>query len=133
MIDVLVTAPINKYNIQSDEFKFPGHTDYLNQELEGNALMFMVQDNLRVGLVTDHVPVNDVAKHLTAELLTKKIETIKLSLMQDFSINKPKIGVLGLNPHAGDGGVIGTEDNEIIKPTIKKRILCTFSRKRDEI
>ena len=120
LIDVLVTAPINKYNIQSDEFKFPGHTDYLNQELEGNALMFMVQDNLRVGLVTDHVPVNDVAKHLTAELITKKIETINLSLKQDFSINKPKIAVLGLNPHAGDGGVIGKEDNEIIKPTIKK-------------
>ena len=119
-IDVLVTAPINKYNIQSDEFKFPGHTDYLNQELEGNALMFMVQDNLRVGLVTDHVPVNDVAKYLTAELITKKIETIKLSLMQDFSINKPKIAVLGLNPHAGDGGVIGKEDDEIIKPAIRK-------------
>ena len=116
----MVTAPINKYNIQSDEFKLPGHTDYLNQELEGNALMFMVQDNLRVGLVTDHVPVNEVAKHLTAELITKKIETINLSLKQDFSINKPKIAVLGLNPHAGDGGVIGTEDEKIIKPTIKK-------------
>ena len=120
LIDVLVTAPINKYNIQSDEFKFPGHTDYLNQELDGNALMFMVQDNLRVGLVTDHLPVNDVAKHLTAELITKKIETINLSLKQDFSINKPKIAVLGLNPHAGDGGVIGKEDDAIIKPTIKK-------------
>jgi 4-phospho-D-threonate 3-dehydrogenase / 4-phospho-D-erythronate 3-dehydrogenase len=120
LIDVLVTAPINKYNIQSDEFKFPGHTDYLNQQLDGNALMFMVQDNLRVGLVTDHIPVNEVAKHLTAELITKKIETINLSLKQDFSINKPKIAVLGLNPHAGDGGVIGKEDDEIIKPTIKK-------------
>jgi 4-hydroxy-L-threonine phosphate dehydrogenase PdxA len=65
LIDVLVTAPINKYNIQSEEFKFPGHTDYLNQELEGNALMLMVQDNLRVGLLTDHIPVNEVAKHLT--------------------------------------------------------------------
>lgn len=119
-IDVLVTAPINKYNIQSDEFKFPGHTDYLNQELNGNALMFMVQDNLRVGLLTDHVPVNEVAKQLTPELITKKIETIKLSLMQDFSINKPKIAVLGLNPHAGDGGVIGKEDDEILKPVIKK-------------
>ena len=120
LIDVLVTAPINKYNIQSDEFKFPGHTDYLDQQLDGNALMFMVQDNLRVGLVTDHIPVNEVAKHLTAELISKKIETINLSLMQDFSINKPKIAVLGLNPHAGDGGVIGNEDDKIIKPTIKK-------------
>ena len=119
-IDVLVTAPINKYNIQSDEFKFPGHTDYLNQELEGNALMFMVQDTLRVGLLTDHIPVNDVASHLTEDLIKQKIETIKQSLIQDFSINKPKIAVLGLNPHAGDGGVIGKEDDTILKPVIKK-------------
>jgi 4-hydroxythreonine-4-phosphate dehydrogenase len=120
LIDVLVTAPINKYNIQSDDFKFPGHTDYLDQELEGNALMFMVQDNLRVGLLTDHIPVNDVATHLTEKLIIQKIETINKSLIQDFSINKPKIAVLGLNPHAGDNGVIGKEDDEIIKPTIKK-------------
>ena len=119
-IDVLVTAPINKYNIQSDEFKFPGHTDYLNQELEGNALMFMVQDTLRVGLLTDHIPVNDVASHLTEDLIKQKIETIKQSLIQDFSVNKPKIAVLGLNPHAGDGGVIGKEDDTILKPVIKK-------------
>ena len=119
-IDVLVTAPINKYNIQSDEFKFPGHTDYLNQELEGNALMFMIHDNLRVGLITDHIPVNEVASHLTEDLIKQKIETIKQSLIQDFSINKPKIAVLGLNPHAGDGGVIGKEDDTILKPIIKK-------------
>ena len=120
LIDVLVTAPINKYNIQSEEFKFPGHTDYLDQELEGNALMLMVQDNLRVGLLTDHIPVNEVAKHLTEELIIQKIETVKKSLIQDFSINKPKIAVLGLNPHAGDGGVIGKEDEQVIKPAIKK-------------
>ncbi|MFD2940991.1 4-hydroxythreonine-4-phosphate dehydrogenase PdxA [Flavobacterium notoginsengisoli] len=119
-IDVLVTAPINKYNIQSEEFKFPGHTDYLDQQLEGNALMMMVQDNLRVGLITDHVPLNEVASHLTEELITKKIETIKKSLVQDFSIVKPKIAVLGLNPHAGDGGVIGKEDDLVLKPTLKK-------------
>ena len=120
LVDVLVTAPINKYNVQSDEFKFPGHTDYLDQELEGNALMLMVQDNLRVGLLTDHIPLNEVASHLTEELIRKKIETVKLSLIQDFSINKPKIAVLGLNPHCGDGGVIGTEDDLIIKPALKK-------------
>lgn len=120
LIDALVTAPINKYNIQSEEFKFPGHTDYLDQELEGNALMLMVQDNLRVGLLTDHIPLNEVASHLTEALIIKKIETIKQSLIQDFSINKPKIAVLGLNPHCGDGGVIGKEDETILKPTLKK-------------
>ncbi len=119
-VDVLVTAPINKYNIQSEEFKFPGHTDYLNQELEGNALMLMVQDNLRVGLLTDHIPVNEVAKHLTEKLITQKIETVKKTLIQDFGINKPKIAVLALNPHAGDNGVIGKEDDEILRPTLKK-------------
>jgi 4-hydroxythreonine-4-phosphate dehydrogenase len=119
-VDVLVTAPINKYNIQSDDFKFPGHTDYLNQELTGDALMFMVQDNLRVGLLTDHIPVNEVASHLTEQLITQKIETINKSLIQDFSINKPKIAVLGLNPHAVDGGVIGKEDDTLLKPVIKK-------------
>ena len=119
-IDVLVTAPINKYNIQSEDFKFPGHTDYLNQELEGDALMLMVQDSLRVGLLTDHIPINEVASHLTEELIFKKIETINKTLIQDFSINKPKIAVLGLNPHCGDGGVIGNEDDAILKPALKK-------------
>jgi 4-hydroxythreonine-4-phosphate dehydrogenase len=119
-IDVLVTAPINKYNIQSDEFKFPGHTDYLNKELEGNALMLMVQDNLRVGLLTDHVPVNEVAHYLTENLMLQKINTIISTLTKDFGINKPKIAVLALNPHAGDNGVIGKEDDEIVKPAIKK-------------
>jgi 4-hydroxythreonine-4-phosphate dehydrogenase len=120
LVDVLVTAPINKYNIQSEEFKFPGHTDYLDQELEGDALMLMVQDDLRVGLMTDHIPVSDVAAKLTEELIRKKIETVRKSLIQDFSINKPKIAVLGLNPHCGDGGVIGKEDDDILKPTLKK-------------
>jgi len=119
-IDVLVTAPINKYNIQSEEFKFPGHTDYLNQELEGDALMLMVNDSLRVGLFTDHIPVTEVSKYLTEKLIRQKIATVKQSLMQDFKISKPKIAVLGLNPHCGDHGVIGKEDDEVIRPTIKK-------------
>ncbi|MEZ0130402.1 PdxA family protein, partial [Flavobacterium sp. LBUM151] len=95
-------------------------TDYLDQELEGNSLMMMVQDNLRVGLLTDHVPLSEVSSHLTEELITRKIETVKKSLIQDFSIVKPKIAVLGLNPHAGDGGVIGKEDDLVLKPTLKK-------------
>jgi 4-hydroxythreonine-4-phosphate dehydrogenase len=119
-IDVLVTAPINKYNIQSEDFKFPGHTDYLNQELEGDALMLMVNNSLRIGLLTDHVPVTEVSKHLTEKLIKQKIETVKKTLIQDFKIVKPKIAVLGLNPHCGDNGVIGKEDDEIIRPTIKK-------------
>ena len=119
-IDLLVTAPINKHSIQSDTFKFPGHTDYLNQELEGNSLMFMVSGNLRVGLLTDHVPVKDVAKHITTKLIEEKIDTVHQSLVQDFKINKPKIAVLGINPHTGDNGVIGSEDDKILRPALKK-------------
>ena len=119
-VDVLVTAPINKSNIQSEEFSFPGHTDYLNQELEGNALMFMVHDDLRVGLLTDHVPLNEVAKHLTEDLIRKKIKTIHQSLIEDFGVTRPKIAVLGLNPHSGDNGVIGDEEEKVLKPALKK-------------
>lgn len=119
-IDVLVTAPINKYNSQSEEFKFPGHTDYLNEELEGESLMFMVSDGLKVGLLTDHVPVKDVPNHITKELILSKIETITKSLKQDFRVRKPKIAVLSINPHAGDNGVIGSEDDEILKPTLEE-------------
>lgn len=118
-VDVLVTAPINKYNIQSEDFKFPGHTDYLDQELQGHALMLMVHDHLRVGLLTDHVPVNEVSKHLTPALLAQKIQTINQTLIRDFSITRPRIAVLGLNPHSGDNGVIGKEEIEIFAPTIK--------------
>ncbi len=119
-VDVLVTAPINKYNIQSDDFKFPGHTDYLNKELTGDALMLMVHDDLRVGLLTDHVPVNEVAKKLTERLILSKIQTVIKTLKQDFEIEKPKIAVLGLNPHSGDNGVIGDEEEKIMKPALKK-------------
>ncbi|MFY8068194.1 MAG: 4-hydroxythreonine-4-phosphate dehydrogenase PdxA [Flavobacterium sp.] len=119
-VDVLVTAPINKYNIQSEEFKFPGHTDYLDKELEGDALMLMVHDDLRVGLLTDHVPVNEVAKHLNEKLISSKIKTIIQTLKEDFEIEKPKVAVLGLNPHSGDNGVIGQEEEKIIKPALKK-------------
>ena len=119
-IDALVTAPINKETIQSEDFKFPGHTDYLAKELEGNSLMFMVSDSLKVALVSDHVAVKDVPTALTSELLKQKIEKLEYSLKQDFNINRPKISVLGLNPHTGDKGVIGKEDDEVIRPLIKE-------------
>jgi 4-hydroxythreonine-4-phosphate dehydrogenase len=119
-IDVLVTAPINKHNIQSEKFKFPGHTDYLAQELEGNSLMFMVTNTLRVGLLTDHVPVKDVSNHITSELIQQKINTVYKSLQQDFNIQRPKIAILGINPHTGDNGVIGNEDDAILRPTLLK-------------
>lgn len=117
-IDVLVTAPINKYNVQSETFSFPGHTDYLAKELNGESLMLMVSNNLRVGLLTDHVAVKDVSATITRELIEKKINTIHKTLIQDFGIAKPKIAVLGINPHNGDNGVIGKEDDEILIPTL---------------
>ena len=119
-IHVLVTAPINKHNIQSEVFKFPGHTDYLAQELEGESLMFMITDTLRVGLLTDHVPVKDVSTHITSELIEQKINTVYNSLKKDFKIQRPKIAVLGINPHTGDNGVIGSEDDDVLRPTLKK-------------
>ncbi|WP_324720386.1 4-hydroxythreonine-4-phosphate dehydrogenase PdxA [Salinimicrobium sp. HB62] len=119
-IDVLVTAPINKHNIQSEEFQFPGHTDYLAKELGGNSLMFMITDTLKVGLLTDHVAVKDVAANITPQLIEKKIGIISKTLQQDFRIDQPKIAVLGINPHSGDNGVIGKEDEEIMKPTLEK-------------
>ncbi|GAA4801670.1 4-hydroxythreonine-4-phosphate dehydrogenase PdxA [Litoribaculum gwangyangense] len=120
VIDVLVTAPINKHNIQSEEFKFPGHTDYLAKELGGDSLMFMITENLRVGLLTDHVPVKDIANHITPDLIKKKINTVYESLKVDFNIQKPKIAVLGINPHTGDNGVIGKEDDDVLRPTLQK-------------
>ena len=118
-IDVLVTAPINKHNIQSESFNFPGHTDYLAKELEGDSLMFMVTNDLRVGLLTDHVPVKDVSSHINKALIDKKINTIYNTLQTDFGIRRPKIAVLGINPHTGDNGVIGKEDDEVLRPSLK--------------
>ena len=119
-IDVLVTAPINKNNIQADDFNFPGHTDYLAQELEGESLMFMVTDDLKVGLLTDHVAVKDAPAAINAILIRTKVRTIEKSLRMDFGIRRPKIALLGINPHSGDNGVIGKEDDEVLKPVIKE-------------
>jgi 4-hydroxythreonine-4-phosphate dehydrogenase len=120
-IDVLVTAPINKENIQSPDFNFPGHTEYLDDKFgDGNSLMFLVSDTLRVAVATGHIPVTQVAQALTPELILKKIQVLHKSLIQDFEVRKPKIAVLGLNPHAGDNGVIGNEEQSIINPAINK-------------
>ncbi|MEO1010457.1 MAG: 4-hydroxythreonine-4-phosphate dehydrogenase PdxA [Bacteroidota bacterium] len=119
-IDVLVTAPINKNNIQSDDFKFPGHTDFLAQELEGESLMFMVADDLKVGLLTDHVAVKDVPAAINPILIRTKVRTMEKSLQMDFGVRKPKVAVLGINPHSGDNGVIGKEDDEVLKPVIRE-------------
>jgi len=116
----LVTAPIHKKNIQSNEFNHTGHTPFL-KNLFGvkDVLMLMTADNLKVGLVTEHVPVKDIAQYITRENITSKLQIMYASLQQDFGIDKPKIAVLGLNPHAGDEGLIGKEEEEIIKPAIK--------------
>ncbi|WP_394974467.1 4-hydroxythreonine-4-phosphate dehydrogenase PdxA [uncultured Croceitalea sp.] len=119
-IDVLVTAPINKNNIQAEDFKFPGHTDYLAKELNGESLMFMVTDELRVGLLTDHIAVKDVANAITTKLIQEKVATMSKSLQMDFGIRRPKIALLGINPHSGDNGTIGKEDEKIMKPIIEK-------------
>jgi 4-hydroxythreonine-4-phosphate dehydrogenase len=119
-IDVLVTPPINKHNIQSDTFQFPGHTDYLNQQLEGDSLMFMISDKLRIGLLTDHLPIAEVASQITEALICKKVEIIHHSLKYDFGISNPKIAVLGLNPHSGDNGVIGLEEDRALKPALQR-------------
>lgn len=120
-IDVLVTAPINKENIQSPDFQFPGHTEYLENKFgTGNSLMFLVSDTLRVAVVTGHIPVTRVAQELTTEKIIQKIRVLNTTLITDFSVRKPKIAVLGLNPHAGDNGVIGDEEQQIIIPAIQK-------------
>ena len=119
-IDVLVTAPINKNTIQSEEFNFPGHTNYLARELEGESLMFMITNSLKIGLLTDHVPLKDIAQEITPGLIEKKISIIQKTLKEDFRVSKPKIAVLGINPHSGDNGLIGQEDETVLKPTLQK-------------
>lgn len=119
LIDAFVTGPIDKNTIHGEEFPFHGHTEYLTQEFNaGESLMLLVGENLRVGLVTEHIPVKDVSTFITKERVELKIRLLELSLKKDFGINKPKIAVLGLNPHAGDDGLLGKEENEVIKPVI---------------
>lgn len=119
-IDVLVTAPINKNTIQSETFNFPGHTEYLQSKIGGQALMILMSDKLKVALMTGHIPIDEVSKSITPELIREKIEILNQTLLLDFSITKPKIAILSINPHAGDNGVIGNEDKDILIPTIEK-------------
>lgn len=117
----LITAPIHKKNIQSAEFNYSGHTPYLKAAFgTDDVVMLMVASNMRVGLVTEHVPVTELGNHITIETITSKLQIINSSLIKDFGIDKPKIAVLGLNPHAGDEGLIGKEEETIIKPAIKE-------------
>jgi 4-hydroxythreonine-4-phosphate dehydrogenase len=119
-INALVTLPIDKATIQSPDFKFPGHTEYLAQRFDvADNLMLMVLDTLRVAVVTGHIPIQDVARSLNTEKIINKLKILNHSLKMDFSLEKPKIAVLGLNPHAGDNGLIGSEDQNIIVPAVE--------------
>lgn len=120
LVDAVVTAPINKATIQSDNFDFPGHTEYFGAKFAGNPLMFMISGSLRIAVVTGHVPIKDANSLITTESLTKSLKSIKKSLIIDFCISKPKIAVLGLNPHAGEDGLLGKEESEVIIPIIKE-------------
>lgn len=130
LIDVLLTAPINKHSIQSKEFTFPGHTEYLEQCSSNNekSLMILLQNNFRVALATGHVPLSSVASQLSVEKIVEKLTVFNHSLQQDFTIIKPRIAVLSLNPHAGEEGLLGKEEENIIIPALqeadKQGILC---------
>ncbi|MDR2910416.1 MAG: 4-hydroxythreonine-4-phosphate dehydrogenase PdxA [Bacteroidales bacterium] len=119
LIDALVTAPINKDNIQNDSFNFPGHTEFLAGKFKtGDYIMLMVGETMKIGVVTTHLPISQVSQNLSKEIILNKIRIISRSLKQDFSITKPRIAVFGLNPHAGDNGLLGSEEKEIIIPAI---------------
>jgi len=120
-IDVLITGPIDKHNIQSDKFHFTGHTDYLKSKLSApDVLMFMLCESMKIGFATDHIPLKDVAGAITIPVLMHKLKLMNRSLLQDFAIRGPRIAVLSLNPHAGDNGLLGMEEKDIIIPAIAK-------------
>jgi len=119
MIDVLITAPINKDNIQSEKFNFPGHTEYLAQQFNTrDYAMLMVSQNLRIGVVTGHIPLSEVAGQITHDKILSKLRIISRSLIQDFAVTNPRIAVLALNPHAGDNGLIGKEEQTVMMPAL---------------
>ena len=117
-IDILVTAPINKQLSYSTSFKYSGHTDFLKDYFNADPLMLMISGELRIALLTDHIPLKNVLDFINKDIVEKKIKVLEKCLVNDFKINKPKIAVLAINPHAGDNGLIGNEDELIIKPVI---------------
>ena len=117
-LDALVTAPFDKETVQADDFRYTGHTEYLAAELEGEAMMILCSDVLRVGLVTKHIPVSEIARNITKERIVRDLGTLRRALREDFGIVEPRIAVMALNPHAGDGGLLGREEQEIIRPAI---------------
>ena len=119
-IDAMVTAPIDKEMAQSDKFRFTGHTEFVASHLEGEPMMIMCSDRLRVGLVTIHIPVSEVSRSISKEKILQSLATLRQTLKEDFGIVEPRIAVLALNPHAGEGGMLGTEEQEIIKPAIEE-------------
>jgi 4-hydroxythreonine-4-phosphate dehydrogenase len=121
-IDVIVTGPVDKALVEANGIKFSGHTEYFGEKFNGQPLMILANDRLRVALVTGHKALKDVAGSLTVDSILKRIQTLEKSMLSDFGIRKPKIAVLGLNPHAGDDGLFGSEEKEIIIPAIKKAV-----------
>lgn len=120
LVDALVTAPINKENIQSDTFAFSGHTEYLSSVFGGESLMMMVSEAMRVALVCNHVPISKVPTMITEDRILTKLRVLNKTLQSDFTVRRPRIAVLALNPHAGDNGLIGTEEQTIIRPAVEK-------------
>ncbi len=118
-IQALVTGPVNKNNIQSDSFNFIGHTEFLSNFFSSESLMFMIGEDLKIGLLTDHIPIDQVSSSITKKTLTNKILKMIKSMHCDFLIPRPKIAILGLNPHAGDNGLIGSLDEKVVKPVIE--------------
>ena len=119
-LDAVVTAPFDKETVQSDQFRYTGHTEFFGAEFEGEPMMIMCSERLRVGLVTKHLPIAEIPRHITREKILSDLRTLKKSLKEDFGVVEPRIAVLALNPHAGDGGLLGSEEQEIIRPAINE-------------
>ena len=122
-LDAIVTAPFNKENVQGDDFSYTGHTEFFGAELGGEPMMILCSDVLRVGLVTKHIPVSEISRSISREKIVHDLHTLRRSLIEDFGIVEPRIAVMALNPHAGDGGLLGREEEEIIRPAIVEAFL----------